>query len=311
MNALTDAARAADDDTRDDITRDDDTNTVEARARRIGWVPKEEFRGDPERWAPAADFLERGERTLPILLERNRKIDDKLGRVEKDNKALRDQLAAMDGTLKEARDTFVEFRERTANVEQRAYARARAEILAEREAAVASADPAAFRAADAKLAELDAGAPKPAAAKKPEDDDVDRRDQRREPERRADQQDAPQISDVARSWIAENKWFATDARASAKATALHGANLAAGMDEAESLEDVRASIEALRPDLFENPRRQAPGSVNPPSNPGRKQRNAGRTFDDLPQESKDAYAKFHKQDPKFTKEDYLRDYIWD
>jgi hypothetical protein len=44
---------------------------------------------------------------------------------------------------------------------------------------------------------------------------------------------------------------------------------------------------------------------------GRQQRGRGRTFDDLPQEAKDAYARFAKQDKKFTKEDYLRDYIWD
>jgi F0F1-type ATP synthase membrane subunit b/b' len=181
MNALTNAAHGAVDDDdktndRDGVTRDDGAK-IEERARRIGWVPKDEFRGDPEKWAPADEFLERGERTLPILLERNRKIDDKLGKAEKDNKTLREQIEAMNGTLKEARDTFVEFRERTANVEQRAYQRARAELLAERDAAVAAADPAAFKAADAALTELDKTAPKPvakpAAADKRREDEGD------------------------------------------------------------------------------------------------------------------------------------------
>lgn len=311
MNALTGAANTAvDDDTRDDAAK------IEERARRIGWVPKDEFRGDPAKWAPADEFLERGERTLPILLERNRKIDDRLGKAEKDNKTLRDQLADMNGTLKEARDTFVEFRERTANVEQRAYQRARDELVAERDAAVAAADPAAFKAADTALTELDKTAPKPVATPRKaakadgeEDDDAGRREQRKEPEKRTE---APEISETTKTWLDENPWFKTDKKAGAKAVALHGANLVAGMSEEESLEDVRVTIEATRPDLFENPRREAAPSVRTPTGgTGRKERGRGRTFDDLPQEAKDAYTRFAKQDKKFTKDDYLRDYIWD
>lgn len=310
MNALTSAAQtAAGDDAHDDAAK------IEERARRIGWVSKDEFRGDPEKWTPADEFLERGERTLPILLERNRKIDDRLGKSEKDNKALRDQLSEMNGTLKEARDTFVEFRERTANVEKRAYERARAEIIAERDAAVASADPAAFREADARLTDLDKNAPKPAPAPKApakaegEDDDTARREDRREPAKRTE---APQISETTKAWVAENPWFTSDQKAADKAIRLHGANLAAGMTEEESLEDVRDTIEATRPDLFENPRRTAAPAVRTPTGSGgRQQRGRGKTFDDLPQDAKDAYARFAKQDKKFTKEDYLRDYVWD
>jgi hypothetical protein len=317
MNERTAAARAAD---TDGLQADD--AAVEERARRIGWVPKDEFRGDPAKWSPAADYLERGERTLPILLERNRKLDDKLGRVEKDYKAVKTQLDEMTDTLKEARDTFVEFRQSTANVEQRAYQRAREDIMAERDAAVAAADPAAFKAADAKLVELDKTAPKA-----PPEREVTRDDRRgeREDDRRAerrDDRDAPQVSATAQAWIDDNPWFKTDTKAGTKAVALHGANLAAGMSEDESLADVRLSIEAMRPDLFdkggrredddiiEEPRRGAP-AVQQPSGGARRRRGNGRSFEDLPQEAKDAYTRFQKQDPKFTKEDYLRDYIWD
>lgn len=67
---------------------------VETKARAQGWVPKEEFRGDPSKWRPADEFVKRGEEMLPIALERartaERRIQDletqfqqKLARVER------------------------------------------------------------------------------------------------------------------------------------------------------------------------------------------------------------------------------------
>jgi len=49
-----------------------ENNEVETRARSQGWVSKDEFRGDPEKWRPADEFVKRGEELLPIALERAR-----------------------------------------------------------------------------------------------------------------------------------------------------------------------------------------------------------------------------------------------
>ena len=37
------------------------TDPYEDQAREQGWKPKEEFEGDPEKWRPAKEFVERGE----------------------------------------------------------------------------------------------------------------------------------------------------------------------------------------------------------------------------------------------------------
>ena len=37
------------------------TDSYEAEAREQGWKPKEEYEGDPEKWRPAKEFVERGE----------------------------------------------------------------------------------------------------------------------------------------------------------------------------------------------------------------------------------------------------------
>lgn len=37
------------------------TDSYESAARDQGWLPKEEYQGDPEKWKPAKEFVERGE----------------------------------------------------------------------------------------------------------------------------------------------------------------------------------------------------------------------------------------------------------
>lgn len=64
----------------------------EAQAREQGWVPKDDFVGDPEKWRPAKEFVERGElfgkidslgkelketrKTLKMLQEHHSKVKD-------------------------------------------------------------------------------------------------------------------------------------------------------------------------------------------------------------------------------------------
>lgn len=59
----------------------DDTET---RARAMGWVPKEEFRGPEDKWRSAEEFVKRGEEDLPILRERNRDLSRKVASMEAD-----------------------------------------------------------------------------------------------------------------------------------------------------------------------------------------------------------------------------------
>ena len=38
-----------------------EVDSYELQAREQGWKPKEEYEGDPEKWRPAKEFVERGE----------------------------------------------------------------------------------------------------------------------------------------------------------------------------------------------------------------------------------------------------------
>lgn len=54
---------------------DAELGSVEDRATRMGWVPKEKFRGDQAKWTDAATFVKNGEESLPILRERMRTLE--------------------------------------------------------------------------------------------------------------------------------------------------------------------------------------------------------------------------------------------
>ena len=52
-------------------------NPVEERAYKMGWVPKESFKGDPAKWRPADEFVERGEMLIPILNKKIRTLEQR------------------------------------------------------------------------------------------------------------------------------------------------------------------------------------------------------------------------------------------
>ena len=60
----------------------------EAEAEAYGWVPKEQFKGDPDKWRPAEEFVRRGEEILPIVRKQNEKLNAKVSELEETNKRM-------------------------------------------------------------------------------------------------------------------------------------------------------------------------------------------------------------------------------
>lgn len=54
------------------------TDDVAAKARELGWRPKDEFRGKPEGWVDAQEYLDRGKQVMPILKANNLKLETEL-----------------------------------------------------------------------------------------------------------------------------------------------------------------------------------------------------------------------------------------
>jgi hypothetical protein len=271
-----------------------------AMARRMGWKPRDEYSGPPDKWKPAEDFVADLENPA-ILRDRYKTLDGRYGRLENEVRGVRTKL-------EEATSTIVTLTNMTRTAEERAYKRAKAELQAERDKAVASGDTDAFRVADRKLEDLEATKPAapPAAATS------------------AAPTPDPAATAAVQAFYARNgSWYGRDPALTKEADALHVGLLSQRPDLTveQNLAEVERRMPILFPDRFsrtapdpqENPRREEPDAVSASTGgaPPRRQRNA-RSFDTIPQESKAAYVRYAAQlkgrgDP-LTKEEWAADY---
>lgn len=67
---------------------------IESTAREMGWRPKEEFRGDVEKWVEAEEFVRRGENFIPLLRKSNAELKGKLDSTTAEVKQLKDIIQA-------------------------------------------------------------------------------------------------------------------------------------------------------------------------------------------------------------------------
>jgi hypothetical protein len=259
-------------------------NETEAKARRLGWVSKEEFKGDPDKHRSADEFLERGETILPILQRDNKKLHDTVGRVEKE--------------LRETRETLQSFSEFASKAEERAYKKAKAELEAKLDGAIATADVDEARRIRKDMAELEVDPPKPA---------------KREP-KPVGEPDRPAVDAEIQSWIDNNDWFNKSAALRSYMSEEFGEleKRHPGTSKAEILAEAKRRTVDKFPEKFGvNPKREGAASVATPSGDSPRAKKGGKSYDDLPAEAKKACDKYVKQIPGYTKEKYCQAYDWD
>ena len=77
---------------------------IETEARNMGWRPKEEFRGDVEKWVDAETFVDRGRHFVPILRATQRKLED-------ENRKLREEITGVKSLLTASQDAISALKE--------------------------------------------------------------------------------------------------------------------------------------------------------------------------------------------------------
>lgn len=106
---------------------------VQERAEKMGWIPPARFKGDPERFIDADEYIERGETVLPIVKEHNRRLEAELAQVRQD-------AAATAAALKAAQLAIEQIEERHTVATQKAVENARAQVKAQLAAASEAGD---------------------------------------------------------------------------------------------------------------------------------------------------------------------------
>lgn len=84
----------------------------ESEAKEMGWQPQEKYKGDPEKWVDAQEFVERGEHILPILKANTNKLRSELLTRDQELAKLRTSVEASDKAIKAMRKHYQESQQR-------------------------------------------------------------------------------------------------------------------------------------------------------------------------------------------------------
>ena len=267
---------------------------IEARARRYGWKPKEQFGGKPELWVDAPEFIQRTEQSLPLARQANAKLEREVAELKRTNETLV-------GEVRETKQTLDEFRTYATRGEQRAYERAKRELQDRLATQTAAGDVAGVTQTASEIAALEREAPP-----------AQRREEPPPPPDKKSAEQRPQIAPEVLQWTQDNPIIWNDPVLNPTATALHGEYLRTkpGLTLTQNLEEVKHEIMRRFPERFGNPRRMTPAAVEPPASGGPPPKGDGRQFKDLPEDAKAAFRRWKKQIPTFTEEEYLAQYDW-
>lgn len=249
------------------------SETVEDRARAQGWKDKDEFTGPEGQWRPAEEFLERGEKILPILQER-------FGKMEKDLADQTNQLARVTGNLSK----FADFHKGTY---KRAYENAKRDI--ENRLAIAEQDQdfAGFKQASDDLKQVE--------------QDIQQIDSDQDG---GEPQPVPEFFDFKKA----NSWYDSDIPMTVYANYI--ANELIGADGINSNSEYYAKIEQEVKRQF--PHKFTDGGqalVEGGLVTGEGDKKTKKSWNDLPKEAKEAYLVNFADIPNFGKDDYAKDYF--
>lgn len=258
---------------------ENESRDYEGEARQLGWVPKDEYRGDPDKWRDAKEFIEFGERILPIVRSNNKTLQEKLGKTEAE--------------IAKLRETMQQFSEHHKKTAEREYKKAQKEfdaklkrIKAQQTEAASEGDISKFQELENQREELEGNKPE-----KPDE---------------TPQGPPPEFIE----WVADNSWYHEDAELAEEADLIGVLyrKKHPRMGAKSIYKYVTEQIKKLHPDKFENPNRQEASDVGSSTNTGGSPKGNGKGYSSLPDEAKRACDSF-VQEGLMTKEEYCKEYF--
>ena len=237
------------------------SNEVESAASEMGWVPKEEYRGDPNKWVDAATFVERGAKSGPILKERNEHLIKEI-----------QSIKAEFENHKKVTEQFKKFQAEQAERKANELKSQIAELRAQKSEAIRNVDGDAVNEIDDRIDTLKQSAKEVERVEQP-------------------QNNAPHPD--FESWKSENSWFDVDKPLTAYATEVAKEMRRKGdMSEGRVFFDkVKEAVRKDFPNKFGNPNRSKPNSVET----GTGGSFNGKTFNDIPAEERKVIKTFIEQ----------------
>lgn len=245
---------------------------VVERAKLMGHIPKEEFKGDPERWVPADKYVERAENLMPILRSQLGKYEDK--------------ITTLQTTVESQRKTTEKLLKMSEKIGQQSYDQAMADIAKKQLVAVEESDVDTFKSLEEEKGKLTP--PEPIVEEAPQDENP-----------------------IFNAWKANNEWMDTDPSMALFANA-YGAQYKETNPNASYQDILNATTEKVKSEFahkFENLRRDDPPPVDSGGTGGGQQQSGGKTYNDLPADAKAQCDAWVKDGTVKSKEQYAKDYF--
>lgn len=251
---------------------------LEVRAKEMGWVPKEEFKGDPEKWTDAAAFVENGDRVLPILRKNNQVLHGELTTVRGE---LNTMKAALENSAQVIEDLSTFHKEQLAEKVKETRKNLTAELVAARK----DDDVDTEVKVQGELNRLDAAEAAETVRREQEDKTVERKVVN------------PAEDPVFQAWASDNPWFKSDKERRRYADAV-----ARGLREEGDKTTGRAFLDKVTSETeaffakqgMNGSRGKAEGSNGPSERGGG---GGGKSYSDLPAEAR---AQCDKESAKFV-----------
>lgn len=251
------------------------------RAKTMGHIPKEEFKGDPEKWVPPDKYVERAETLMPILKSQLRKFEEKTGQYETEISGLKTSLE----TQKKTTEKLVKM---SSTISQQAYEKAKRDLTMKQAQAVKDADVDKWQVLEDQKDKLE----------KPEPVTIE-------------EASAPSKSPIFNNWHVSNDWYAKDSDLTIFADA-YGRSVAEatpGLPEDQLLSRVEAKVKEAFPHKFTNPNRQAANTVDGGSERTTTTTTGKKSFNNLPADAKTQCDMFIADGTIKSREQYVKDYF--
>lgn len=239
---------------------------VEQEARTLGWVPAEEFKGDPNRWVDAETFVERGHTVMPILRKNNERLETLV-------KQQAEELNKMKNMFNASQESITELQKVHADATKAAVAKARADVMTELKQAKRDGDVDREVELQEELSQL-------------KDQQAQIEQQRQQPQAPQTQQE--QVHPDLQAWMTDNPWFGSDQRKTQKAMGI--AQILRADPENDGLQG-RAFFDRVLAEMEGNaaPRPDKVGGARPSGTGGGGGGAAGgKAFADMPADAKEA-----------------------
>jgi len=261
---------------------------TQKEARIFGWVPKEEFRGSEDDWVDAEVFVKRGKEINPILRKNNELLMKKL-----------DEKAKEIDSIKASVEEFKKFQKESFERKTAEYDVQIAQLKSQKREAIAEGNGDLVVDIDDQLDSLKEAQreAKEASKAKPE------------PEQPAQVSipDDPELQ----SWLNKNNWFGNDIEMTELANTL-GSSVRKQFPHLASrafLEKLDDKIREYMPSKFLG--NKAKGSAVDSSGSVRGSGSSGKkSYDNLPDDAKQACDRFIKQGWIKSKQEYIDSYDW-